>query len=157
MINIRKAEKKDIDQTKKLLTQVLEIHARLRPDIFISGTRKYTDEQILSIFENERTPVFVAADDEDKAVGYAFCEIEEPAPSNNMYPRKTLYIDDLCVDEDCRGRNVGKLLYNHVCEYARSIGCYNVTLHVWEGNDSARAFYEKMGFGVRKTMMERIL
>lgn len=157
MIKIRRAQKKDIDQVNKLLGQVLEIHAKIRPDLFISGTKKYTDEEIFAIFENAETPVFVAADDEDTAVGYAFCLIQEPVPSNNMYPHRTLYIDDLCVDEDCRGQHVGKLLYDYVCDYAKKEGFYNVTLHVWEGNDSARAFYDNMGFEIRKTMMEKIL
>ena len=48
-------------------------------------------------------------------------------------------------------------MYKYVLEYAKSIGCYDVTLNVWEGNDNARAFYEKVGMFVKETQMEVIL
>ena len=70
---------------------------------------------------------------------------------------KTLYIDDICVDEQYRGRHIGKALYEYVLEYARSIGCHNITLNVWEGNQPALQFYRNMGMGVQKTTMEVIL
>lgn len=156
-MKIRNAEKKDLPRINSLLTQVLEIHAKLRPDLFISGTRKYTDEEIEAIIADEKTPVFAAVDETDTLMGYAFCVIKDPVLSNNMPEFKSLYIDDLCVDENCRGEHVGSSLYGHVCAFAREIGCYNVTLNVWEGNDSARAFYEEMGFAVQKTVMEKRL
>ena len=74
-----------------------------------------------------------------------------------MIDFKTLYIDDLCVDEECRGKHVGTILYKYVLNYAKEIGCYDVTLNVWEGNDNARVFYEKMGMFVKETQMEVIL
>lgn len=141
----------------KLLGEVLEIHAKIRPDIFISGTKKYTDEELDAIFVNPDTPVFVAADETGQVQGYCFCEMQEKKGLNNIHDMKTLYIDDLCVDEGARGMHVGKKLYDYVIEYARQQGCHNVTLHVWEGNDSARAFYDHMGFGIQKTLMEKLL
>ena len=70
---------------------------------------------------------------------------------------KTLYIDDLCVDETERGQHIGKQLYDYTKEYAKQIGCNNLTLNVWEGNDSARAFYDRQGLKPLKTTMEVIL
>ena len=45
-ITIRRAESRDLDKTLKLLGEVLELHAKIRPDIFISGTTKYTREEL---------------------------------------------------------------------------------------------------------------
>jgi ribosomal protein S18 acetylase RimI-like enzyme len=70
---------------------------------------------------------------------------------------KKLYIDDICVDEAARGKHVGKALYDYVHDYAQSIGCYNITLNVWEGNEPAICFYRNMGMQVQKTTMETIL
>ena len=70
---------------------------------------------------------------------------------------KTLYIDDICVDEKARGQHVGKALYEYVRDYAQSVGCNNVTLNVWDGNDAALSFYRKMGMRVQKTTMEIVL
>ena len=63
MITVRHAEMRDIPAIERLLGEVLEIHAGLRPDLFISGTTKYTREELGAILENEKTPVFVAADE----------------------------------------------------------------------------------------------
>ncbi len=156
MITVRRAEEKDAEKTMQLLSEVLELHAKLRPDIFISGRTKYTRDQLRDIFRDDETLVFVAADDSGEVVGYAFCVMKQPPFSTNMRPVRTLYIDDLCVDENCRGQHVGTILFDHVKRYAREQGCYDVTLNVWEGN-SAREFYDKMGMFVKETQMEIIL
>ena len=70
---------------------------------------------------------------------------------------KTLYIDDICVEENARGKHVGKALYEYVRDYAQSIGCNNITLNVWDGNDAALSFYRNMGMKVQKTTMEIVL
>ena len=156
MLNIRQAKEKDIPAILNLLSQVLEVHAVLRPDLFISGTRKYTEAELKEILKDANRPVFVA--EEDGAVlGYCFCIIEHTAQGNNTRESKTLYIDDLCVDEKQRGQQIGRKLTDFVTAFAREIRCYDVTLNVWEGNDTALRFYKKNGFAVRKTMMEKIL
>ncbi len=79
----------------------------------------------------------------------------EDRPSS--YPYKTLYIDDLCVDEAVRGRHVGKDLYEHVKDFAKKQGYYNITLHAWECNPAAVGFYEHIGLKVQQyTMEERV-
>ncbi|MCQ2546116.1 MAG: GNAT family N-acetyltransferase [Clostridia bacterium] len=154
---IRRAEKKDLARVNALLEQVLTVHAEGRPDIFIPGTKKYTDEELLSIFADEQSPVFVFADEEDVTRGYAFCAFEEIRNSNNMRDMKTLYIDDICVDENCRGQHIATRLYEYVKEYAKATGCDRITLNVWEVNPTARAFYDAMGMKPLKTVMEEKL
>ncbi len=156
-VEIRKAQKLDMKKIMILLNEVLELHAKIRPDIFISGTTKYTEDELLNIISNENTPVFVACDDNNCVLGYAFCIMKKQPFSTNMRDFKTLFIDDLCVDESSRGLHIGTLLYQYVLNYAKEKGCYDVTLNVWEGNNSARAFYEKMGMKVKETQMEIIL
>ncbi|MFR6641833.1 MAG: N-acetyltransferase family protein [Christensenellales bacterium] len=154
-MTIRRAKNNDIEAITNLLGQVLEIHAELHPDVFIHGTTKYTRAELEEKIGNDYAPIFVA-DDDGKVEGYAFCVIEDHAATANTRATKTLYVDDLCVDGNCRGKHVGKTLYDYVIAFAKSIGCYNVTLNVWEGNE-ARRFYEKMGMKARKTMMETVL
>lgn len=76
---------------------------------------------------------------------------------NNLTDIKTLYIDDLCVDENVRGRHIGTALYEYVLSYAKQNGFYNVTLNVWADNPGAVKFYEKIGLRVQKIGMEKIL
>ena len=156
-MNIRRAQAKDAEALIRLLHQVLELHAALRPDIFISGTTKHTIEELETMIVDDTKPIYVAVDDDDAVLGYAFCEIKEPVISNNRVPFRALHIDDLCVDEQCRGQHVGKALYDFCLAQAKAMDCYEVTLNVWEGNTAAQSFYEKQGMRVKMTQMETIL
>ena len=153
---IRRAEAGDVAEVARLLHQVLEVHAAGRPDVFRSGSRKYNNEEILDIFADDSRPVFVAVEGEH-VLGYAFCMIEPPPQSHALREIKTLYVDDICVDESCRHGHVGTALYRRVQEHAREIGCYHITLNVWSFNEPAMRFYEKMGMSPLKVTMEQVL
>ena len=155
-MQIRRAEAKDVPALADLLSQVLEVHHAGRPDIFKGGVRKYTDEELAVILKDESTPVFVA-DEEGLVLGYAFCVFMRHENHNVLTDIKTLYIDDLCVDEKTRGTGVGRALYEYVLAFAKESGCYNVTLNVWACNTGAMRFYEKLGLVPQKTYMETIL
>ena len=64
-MKIRKAEKKDIPRILALLGQVLQIHAEIRPDIFIPGTTKYTPCELTELLQQEDHPIYVAVDEND--------------------------------------------------------------------------------------------
>ncbi len=154
---IRRAEEKDIERLLYILSQVLEVHARIRPDLFVSGTTKYSADELKEIIGDDKRPIFVYVDENDEALGYAFCIVKEPAFTSTMHPRTTMFIDDLCVDEAYRGKKIASSLFDYVKDEAKKLGCYEVTLNVWEGNDSARAFYDKMGMKPKETQLELIL
>lgn len=154
---IRKAERKDITGILELLKQVLSVHAEIRPDIFKPNTTKYTDEELFYIVTNPLTPVFVAVDEDENILGHCFCKFIQYSNDNSLTNIKTLYIDDICVDENNRGKGIAKALYNYTQDFAKTENCYNITLNVWAGNDNAIRFYESMGLGVQKTTMEKIL
>ena len=151
---IRDAKEKDIPRILELLKQVLQIHADIRPDIFIPGTTKYTIDELREILKNKETPIYVAVNEADVCVGYAFCQLREQPFSNNMVPFKSLFIDDLCIDQEARGQHIGESLFEYVKNEAQQLGCYEVTLNVWTGNTSAEKFYERMGMRTKKRQME---
>ena len=152
-MEIRLAKTEDIPGLLELLRQVGQVHHELRPDIFRAGAQKYDATDLQALLEDSTRPIFVAVE-EGGMLGYCFCIHKNYTGDPVLADRKELYIDDLCVDETIRGKHVGTKLYDHVCAYARSIGCRSVTLNVWCGNDSAMAFYEKMGLKPRKIYME---
>ena len=84
-------------------------------------------------------------------------QVQEQPFSNNMVPFKSLFIDDLCVDQEARGQHIGESLFEYVKSEAKQLGCYEVTLNVWAGNISAEKFYEKMGMRTKERQMEYIL
>ena len=155
-MKIRRAEEKDIPRLDALLLEVNLVHHRGRPDLFRYG-RKYTDEELKSIIHDDARPILVAADEDDTVQGDALCIFEQHRDSQILTDVRTLYIDDLCVEEKTRGQHIGSLLYRAVLDYARAHGCYNVTLNVWSCNESALRFYESMGLKPQKIGMETIL
>lgn len=154
---IRRATNQDIPALDRLLCQVLEVHHKGRPDLFQGNAKKYTDPELEELLADNSRPVFVETDEAGQVRGYAFCILQQYVGHNIMTDIKTLYIDDLCVDEAVRGQHVGKRLYEFVLQYAKEIGCYNVTLNVWYCNESARKFYEACGLQPQKIGMEQIL
>ena len=149
---IRRAEIKDIPGIISLLHQVNMVHHVLRPDLFKPHTTKYNEQELEALIGDDSKPIFVF--DDGAILGHAFCMITEVKGDKLLEDIKTLYIDDICVDEKARGKHVGKALYEYVRDYAASIGCNNITLNVWEGNDAALNFYKNMGIKVQKTTME---
>ena len=154
---IERANSGDIPRVLELLTQVNMVHHNGRPDLFRGPTTKYSAEELETLFRDSRRPVFVYRGGTGEILGYAFCVLNEVRGDRLLQDIRTLYIDDLCVDEKVRGQGVGRALYEYVLDYARREGCYNVTLNVWSLNGPAMKFYEKCGLRPQKVGMETIL
>lgn len=153
---IRLAVEKDIPKMLDLLSQVCLVHHRGRPDIFKIGT-KYSSQDLKVLLADKERPILVAVDENDSVMGYCFCIFQQHNDNSVLTDIKTLYIDDLCVDENLRGKHIGKQLYQAAVKLAKENGCYNLTLNVWSCNPSALRFYESIGLRPQKIGMEMIL
>ena len=156
-MEVRRATRKDIPRILELLVQVNLVHHRGRPDLFKGPATKYNAHELESILGNEETPVFVCTDENGTVLGHAFCIHEQIKGDSVRTDVRSLYIDDICVDEAFRGQGAGTALYRHVLAYAQACGCYNVTLNVWCCNPQAMKFYEAMGLRPQKIGMEKII
>ena len=154
-MTIRLAEPKDIPRVIDLLRQVGQVHHELRPDLFRSGAQKYDEAALQELLKDPTRPIFGAFVD-DVLMGYCFCIHQVTKDDPVLCDRKNLYIDDLCVDEACRGQGIAAALYAYALDYARKEGFDAITLNVWSGN-SAERFYQKMGLKPQKVGMEFIL
>ena len=156
-LTVRKATEKDIPKLLDLLVQVDMVHHNGRPDIFKGPATKYDEEELRAVIHNEETPVFVCTDENNIPLGHAFCIHRQVLDDSVLTDIRTLYIDDICVDNDARRKHVGKTLYDYVIAYAKKQGFYNVTLNVWTCNQAAMKFYEAMGLKPQRIVMEMIL
>ncbi len=153
---VRFAKEKDISKILDLLSQVDLVHHNGRPDIFKIGT-KYSGEELKVLLTDNNRPILVSVDENDTVMGYCFCIFQQHLNNSVLTDIKTLYIDDLCVDETLRGKHIGKELYDAAVKFAKDKGCYNLTLNVWSCNPSAMRFYEAQGLNPQKVGMELIL
>lgn len=154
---IRRARKDDISGINKLLFQVQQIHAEKRSDIFRPGQKKYSDDEILKIINDNTRPVFVFTDENENILGYVFCIYQITKGSRSLSDRSVIYIDDLCVDEASRGQHIGYSLFRYVENFASENGFDSITLNVWNLNEGAYGFYNSCGFKPLKVTMEKIL
>ena len=154
---VRRAQKEDIPGILELLVQVDMVHHKGRPDIFKGPATKYDAAELETILADDSSPVFVCVDDGGSVLGHAFCIHKQEINNNVLTDIRTLYVDDICVDENARGQHIGKMLFDHVRSYALAQGFYNITLNVWSCNPGAMSFYEKMGFVPQKVGMEMII
>lgn len=154
---IRRAEAKDLESINKLLQQVLLVHHEGRPDIFKEKGKKYTDEELLKLFSDDNNPVFVYEDESGAVIGHCFCQTQDSPESPNTYAHKSMFIDDLCIDENARGKSVGRTMYEFVKNYAKENGFDSVTLHAWECNEKAVGFYKHLGMKVKTYTFEETL
>ena len=155
-MTIRRASHNDIPAISELLRQVCDVHHQGRPDLFKSQGTKYTPEQRTELIQDDSRPI-VVAETVDGVKGYAVCMFKQQLKETCVTDIKTLYIDDLCLDEHGSGQHIGRQLYEFVLQFARECGCYNVTLNVWCCNPSAIHFYESCGLVPQKIGMEKIL
>mgnify|MGYP002520161911 CR=1 FL=1 len=130
-----------------------QVHHDIRPDIFRDGAQKYDETALTELLKDTSRPIFIA-EEAGKVLGYCFCIFQQHVGHSVMTDIKTLYIDDLCVDETCRGKGVATALFEHIRGYASELGFDVITLNVWCGNDRAMAFYKKMGMTDRNITME---
>ena len=155
-MEIRRAIEADIAELGRLLLQVNEVHHTGRPDLFKHNGRKYSDDELRTLLSDPEAPVLVAMEG-SRMLGYSFCQLKRHANSGSLTDITTLYLDDLCVDEACRGQHVGRALYDATLALARELRCHNLTLNVWCCNPSAMAFYQHMGLVPQKIGMEQVL
>ena len=151
---IRFAEEKDAPRISALLRQVLEVHAAIRPDMYRSGTQKYSEKEVVALLQKPDCRVFVETDESDVTRGYCICFAQQIKDDGVIVGRRELYIDYLCVDEAARRGGVAKRLFEHVKAYAKENGFDWITLNVWNENGNALAFYHAMGMQPRRTILE---
>ena len=155
-MKIRFAINEDVPGILALLRQVGRVHHEGRPDLFRDNAQKYGASQVIQMLEASNNPIFVAVE-EDQVLGYGLCKIKTVTQDPVFCDCTELYIDDICVDENCRGKGVGTAIYEEILRYAKMRKCHNITLNVWCFNENAIKFYEKCGLKPQRIFMETLL
>ncbi|MDR2686510.1 MAG: GNAT family N-acetyltransferase [Oscillospiraceae bacterium] len=154
-IAVRPARKEDHPAVERLLRQIAQLHADLRPEIFRPAGRKYDTERYYGLLQDTDTPILVAENREGEVLGYAMLQVKSVGENHPvLLPRTFLYIDDLCVDGDARGQGIGAALMQGVRALAKSRGIGKIELNVWECNEAAMRFYERLGFQTQRRELE---
>ena len=129
----RRANKNDIKRIIELLHQVNMVHHVIRPDLFKPNTTKYDEQELETLLNDDSKPIFVY--DDGEVQGYAFCQITEVKDHKLLENVKTLYIDDICVDEHARGKHIDFSIISLSCGVGFSslrATCRNLSRYVFD-------------------------
>ena len=149
-MRIRNMVLDDYKEVDRLMAQVHQLHVNGRPDLYIDVEHIYSFEQFKEMVENEDM-ITILAEEQEAVLG--ICMISMRAKTC-MVKRRTAYMEDLCVDEKCRGKGIGRALFLYGKEMAVKMGAERLDLMVWDFNNDARKFYEKMGMNPQRYIYE---
>lgn len=133
-INIRKAEKQDANLILELITE-LAIYEKLENEVIatVSDIEK-------EIFENNSAVVFIAEYD-SKPVAYSL----HFYTFSTFLAKKGIYLEDLFVLKEYRGKGIGKQLLKNIATEAVKNGYGRVEWSVLDWNTPAIDFYKSIG------------
>ena len=151
-VTIRQAREEDIGHLHRMLLGIAAFHGAARPDIFRTGSAKYSPEELKTLLNDPEYSIFVA--DDGGVCGYVFCILQITKDHPLLQDRRELYVDDLYVDETCRGKGIATLLMEKAKQQAEACRCDCLTLNVWNVPHSALPLYEKLGYTERKKYMK---
>ncbi len=131
-IVIRKAKKEDIPDII-LLIKELALYEKAPEQVSITK-----EELEIDGFGNNPLFWIILAEQEKKIVGMSFYYIRY-----STWKGKCLYLEDIIVKEEKRGKGIGKLLFDATIEEAKKIDAALITWQVLEWNNPAINFYKK--------------
>lgn len=152
-MEIRKMMEEDYDQVDKLMGQVHELHLKNRPDLYTDVEHVYSLREYQDMIQNDGV-ISILAEENNKVLGICFVSMRS---RTCMVKRLTAYMDDLCVDQEYRGRGIGKQLFRYAEFLAKEKGAERLDLMVWAFNDHAKAFYESLGLKPQRYIYEKQL
>ena len=132
-VTVRLAKLEDQNRCSELL----EVLAKATSDpheIFDSKTFK-------NLISNERGSL-VVAEENGTVLGMASISFNLALRYNGEYCQ----LEELVVDKEARGKNVGGLLIEETIKLAKKRGCKEYGLYILESTKHNQGFYEKYGF-----------
>ena len=145
------AQPSDRKAVNSMARQVHAMHVDWRPDIYEMTEELFSAQRVEEAIRQRRLYV---AKLNDRVVGYTavkICSYDWPG----VVPRKVMFIDEIAVEENCRGRGIGTAMREGIHALAKAFGCTDLQLGVYPQNDDAVAFYQKCGFTIRSIDMQR--
>lgn len=151
---IRKASLNDYNQISKLVSEVHQLHVLNRPDVYLDLKQPFSYDSFLQLLEEPTSNLFVIENSNQNLIGYGIINLLKTRSLTIMKPSTIAYIDDFCISSSYQHQGYGAQLFDYLKEYAKEQGATSLQLTVWEFNEPAIAFYEKMGMSMRNRRLE---
>ena len=154
-MQIREAKIEDLKQITIILEQIARMHYENRPDIFRKKSKKQIEKDLIEEINDDEKNVIIATDESSKVYGILICRIKETKAHINLKNSKTLWIEELGVNEKYRKNGIGKQLMKKAEEMAKKLGCKRIELNCWNFNQNAVNFYKAFGMDSQRIIFEK--
>ncbi|GGX43042.1 N-acetyltransferase [Saccharospirillum salsuginis] len=150
-MNIRLANDRDLNELERLNTQIAWYHHDKAPQVFVPPGQK-DREYLVKNLKDPDIHIWVAEQD-DRLIGFVTANIHRNTDIPFLTTVPICWVKTIVVDEANRSTGVGKALLDAVASWARQNGAREIKLQVMEFNDSAQAFYAKLGYTTQSRTM----
>lgn len=144
MFTYRTCEKKDVDLWVKLNREFIAFENQ--DDDLWNGVGQVSDQRFAQTFaEALEAPELINLllfEEDGEAVGFANLMTLFSVWTHG----KALYLDDLFIREEHRGKGYGKKALEYIEDFARQLGCKRIQFHSEATNPNARDFYTAIGY-----------
>ncbi len=146
-VSIRQAVPADAAALALLNSEVQQLHAEARPDIFkpAGDPEPFMNDFLGRLLANPDGRMLII-EVEGEPVGYVYAQVSTRPETAYGYGRSSIHIDQIGVKAAHQGRGYGRALIEAVFEMARTQGISRVTLSSWAFNTQAHAFFDRCGF-----------
>ncbi len=151
-LTVRPAQRKDIPAINIIRKEVNELHSSGRPDIFKPGFCGELQNFALSFIDDENKGLLVYDDGDIK--GFAMFTMVVKPESAYTLPRRFIHIEEFGVSSKYKRMGVGTALIEQIALFGKQRDFTKIELDVWEFNDEAIEFYEKLGYKPFRRFME---
>lgn len=143
-MDIRKATPADLPQIKILYSLLFEQLANYEPDYLQPALQDEAFlQQVVAAADNFVAFIYTI---DGEAKGFAIAKLEESPPYNCFVPLKCMHLMDIVVDQNMRGKGIGKALIDRIKQWAKEQEADYLELSVLAKNTLAEALYLREGF-----------
>ncbi|MBQ2938340.1 MAG: GNAT family N-acetyltransferase [Clostridia bacterium] len=154
-MEIREARIEDVEQMIFILEQISKIHYENRPNIFKEKSKIEVEKVAIDTINDKDKKFIIVTDDTLKIYGLLICKIKDVKEHINLKDTKTLWIEEIGVDEKYRKRGIGKQLWKEAEKIAKELNCKRIELNCWNFNKDAINFYKSIGMNTQRKIMEK--
>lgn len=144
MFTWRRCEKKDVDSWIKLNREFIAYENQ--DDDLWNGINEVSDKRFAQTFEEAlAAPELISLlifEEDGEAVGFANLMTLFSVWTHG----KAMYLDDLFIKEEHRGKGYGKKALDYIEEFAKEMGCKRIQFHSEATNPGAKSFYTAIGY-----------
>lgn len=150
---IKKAQLVDFERLQPIHKEVHDLHVKGRPDIYKITNQTLDHSYFEQLVESDEGVIYII-EKGNEIIAFTILRINETPDRTTAVKKKYLFMEDLGVKEEYRGKGLGKLLYQKAIEFARENETTSLELGVWEFNEEAIKFYKSMGMKNQARKME---